>query len=208
MVTKVILKAYSLIFVTYTGAIILAVSLGSLGSRPLALNGLDDCHLPCWNAITPQQTTLDHASVSLFRSGYAIESVNHHWRYMTYQPPDPAACKIALTYSRLVLVTELSECGDVSLGDVMAILGAPEGVLPSGLFDSFVFRNGTVVVNTRKYRCSTGFSLHAAIVSIRLRAQGDEPVQSRQVSTLNPLPWRGFVSRGHYQQLYPDAIGC
>ena len=205
MITKIILKAYSLVSVSFTGAILLAVLLGSLRWPPIALRGLDDCHLPCWNEITPQQTTPDNASISLVHSGYTVESVNHHWRYMTLQPPDPTACKINLTYSRLVLVTELNDCGDVSLGDVMTILGAPQGVLPYGLFDTFVFRDGTVVVHTRKFRCDSGSSLHDTIVYIRLR---DEPVQTPQVSTLNALPWRGFVSRGQYQQLYPGAMGC
>jgi hypothetical protein len=206
--TRALLIGYGLMLASLTTAIPLAVLVGSLRSQPAALTGLDDCQLPCWNKITPEQTTWERASRLLSHAGYQVETMNHHWRYMTYRPTDPAACRATITYEATVFLTELIECTGVSLGDVMAILGPPQGIVPSVPFDSFIFRDGAVAVITRRPRCETDFSLYTEVTSIRLRARLDSPLETEQLSTVNPLPWRGLIPLWRYDKQRRLLTNC
>jgi hypothetical protein len=184
----------------FSVTILLATSAGSHRSLPEALNGFDECHLPCWNQITPEQTTTDIASILLAEAGYEIRVNNPHWRYMVFAPPVKMTCNVALTYETLVRMTELNECTGLTLGDITAILGAPQQVVPSAMYDSFIFRDGTVTVLTRRIRCSTGLSPHAVVMSIHLRASSRGQPESE--SPRHALPWRGFVPLWHYDKRF------
>jgi hypothetical protein len=191
--TRALFTVYSVITVCFTGMILLAVLAGSMRSQPAALAGFDDCQLPCWNKITPEETPPDRANSFLSNAGYVVERVNHHWRYITYRPTDQAACKAALSYEAYVFLTELIECTGIALGDVIAVLGPPQEIALSIPFDSFMFRNGTVAVIARRQRCQTDFSLYSEVTSIRLRAQAEASSATEQVFAPNSLPWRGLL---------------
>ena len=206
--TKVLLTANSFLAVTFAGVILVSVLLGSLGTPPTALYGLDDCGLPCWNGITPGQNNVDRAIYRLSRAGYVIETNPLRWRYMTFRSTNPADCMVTITYDSLVYLTDLSDCPGLSLGDVMTILGQPDGVVPAFQYDALVYRGGRVAVVVRRERCQTAISPYTAVDSIQLRAQRLNRANSEQVSPANPLPWRGFVRPGYYGLPESSAQDC
>jgi len=183
----------------FSVTVLLATIVGSHRTQPAAMNGFDDCRLPCWHSITPEQTITETASSLLAESGYELQVNNVHWRYMVYTPFVTTACNVALTYETRVLMTELNECTGLTLGDVTAILGAPQSVVPSIPYDSFGFRDGMIEVVARREGCAVGFSLYAEVTSIRLRARrtGDMITDTSAYS----VPWRGFVLMWRYDPL-------
>src|SRR5262245_21645356 len=102
------------------GSIVLSIVAGrTLGASVLAESA--PCYLPCWNSITPGQTTLDEAGAILSNKGYTrVNNTLSHMYESTalyYQPAEGQPCNVALLHdNERVKATILTECNEMSLG--------------------------------------------------------------------------------------------
>jgi hypothetical protein len=189
-----------------------AIYAGTAMSAPSALSGLDDCSLPCWRGITPRGTLLELADGVLTSAGYERVQSSERYRVVVYRPPaGSGACNVGISYSGGTVITvTLSLCKDVRLGDLMAILDAPQGILRNGR--ALTFRDGTIIVSQLVQACADWFSPLNEVFVIYLTNPG--PPVRRSLTDYNPtlarsaFDWRGFATRTYYQMLEPNFPGC
>lgn len=185
--------------VLYT-LVMLSKELGTVvNPLPSALRGLDNCQLPCWMDITPYRTSVESANVTLAAMGYTVAEEYRRYSFVKYAPSNAETdCIVSLGYARTRISTiALSDCKDVRLGDVLLILGIPEGISASAT--ALSFRNDTVNVTIRENTCERWFSPFSQIRSIYM----DIPRRRTEITGLRPadrLTWRGFIPRTHYKR--------
>lgn len=171
----------------------------ALGQAPPALRDIDACTLPCWNGITPGDTSIDEAvrllSEHFHIQEYAYGTVTDE---ISFIPMDgEARCSGRFGYSQnLVTRLVLQNCGEVQVGDVVNAVGKIDGLwvdpinisLPWGL----AFRSSSVRI-------------------IPVNSVDLTPRSRNFYIALNPhshggwLPWEGFMSRKHYCGRYIAA---
>lgn len=178
-----------------------ALRVGAGRAHPSALRDLDACGLPCWSAISPRETALDDAQTALLSKGYHEHLHDTRFRFIAYDAAAGDSCRVSLNYSGgVVTLLNLSRCPHVRLGDVIAQLGSPDGILDSGT--ALTFRGGHVVVVTRTMVCDRWFSPDLPVLSIYL-LNGGMP-QRRMMATVTvsdaaqAFDWRGFGSEALY----------
>jgi hypothetical protein len=190
-----------------------AVQVGaSIGAPPSTLAGLDDCVLPCWRNIIPRTTPLETAEAILLDAGYQQMQSSERYDVIVYSPPqETQACNVGIYYNRVTVVTvTLSRCQGLRLGDLLAILGSPEGILRNGR--ALTFRAGTVIASTMQQTCEDWFSPHQEVFAIYLNNPGPQP--RRRIIDYTPalarsaFAWHGFASRTYYQSVEPDFPIC
>lgn len=188
----------------------IGVGIGMANSPPPALDRLGACALPCWNDIIPQETALTDAAQLLSALGYHEGQNDLGSRYRNFQP-DAAQldCRVGLNYRfRVTLMTTLSGCPAVHLGDLILRLGTPERISRTAL--GLYFRGGTVVVMTRETRCDPWFSPNSEVVAIFLLQAAD--LRQRTLLTFEPMeqavPWIGFATPQAYRRFDPDFSIC
>jgi hypothetical protein len=163
---------------------------------PSALIGLDACKLPCWNSIVPRETSIDAAQTVLSDAGYALFARK---RLFTFDQPD--ACQVWLnTGAGYVTVISLIRCPGVRLGDLLAILGKPEGILRSAT--GLTFREGKIIVMVRMLPCDAWFSPRSDILSIYFVNRNPNNVRNQIAfdPVFQAFPWRGFANPEFYHQ--------
>lgn len=155
------------------------------------------CALPCWNGIRPGEMLVPRASQILVSQGYDPSSDAQDRAHMYYTPRSSVrGCAVRLEYYNAVVTeTRLSNCKGLRLGDVLAVLGPPEGVQPGLL--QFTFREGQVRVKLRQDGCAQRLSPYLLVSSINLST-------ARQQSGY--VAWRGFMSPYHYLRQHPGVI--
>lgn len=207
------LLSFTLIFPSLFAALALsAIYVGNTMGAPPALAGLDDCALPCWRGITPRGTLLELADGVLTSAGYERAQSSERYRVVVYRPTaETPACNVGMSYSSGTVITiTLSLCKDVRLGDLLAILDAPEGIIRNGR--ALTFRGGTIIVSQLVQTCGDWFSPLNQVFAIYLNNPG--PPVRRAVTDYNPtlarsaFVWRGFATRARYEIAEPGFPVC
>jgi hypothetical protein len=193
---RVFLIAFGLLFLS-TALTVSALQVGVSQPPPGALVGLDACKLPCWNDIVPRQTPFDTAQALLTEAGYHVRGRGQLFTFEPGQTVD--GCQVWLnTGGGYVTVTSLVSCPGVRLGDLLAILGKPEGILRSA--SGLVFREGQIVIMVRMLPCDEWFSPQSSIHSIYFVDR--EAMRIRNELATDPIfqsfHWRGFASAEFY----------
>ncbi|MBK9746281.1 MAG: hypothetical protein IPO91_05820 [Chloroflexi bacterium] len=187
------------------------VQLGSGQALPPIVNELDACGLPCWWNITPRSTELNEALDILIAQGYHEFMHDTRYRFIVYDPADLTNCRVNMNYSgRTVTLLALTLCPGVTLGDVIAFLGEPEGILTSGT--ALAFRGGHVIVNARMTICDPWFAPELPVQSLYFLNAGAAQRRVMATFTLNDaaqaFAWRGFASEAYYQRVEAGFPVC
>jgi hypothetical protein len=164
------------------------------------------CALPCWNNITPQETTIAHANRLISGAGYTNETspTNIANGRFLYSPVingaalDFTRCKVAIiSENAAVIRIRLYDCPPMQLGDVLRYLGTPEGVIPDRF--GLVFRAGQVIVYPQRVVCVRRFSPTMFVGVIEIR---NEPLNT------SLYPWRGFIMLTGYMPRSEIGLAC
>ena len=185
-------------------AAVMVVS-AALSPPTAAVAGIDDCILPCWNRIHPGITALAEAEDLLAQVGYQVEGRYPKQGFVLLRPvtQSEVTCSVSLAYvSRRVTGIGLSECGTIRFGDMVGLMGRPDGLLPSAT--ALAFREGRVVVTLNTSNCDVWYGLQTPIDFIRLQ----DSLEGYTTSLVEPLRWRGFLRRERYEQLEPSMAFC
>jgi hypothetical protein len=190
-----------------------AIYIGNtIGVPPSALAGLDDCALPCWHGITPRGTLFELADGVLLSAGYERSDADNRFRVILYRPAaGTTACNVGVNYGGgAVIAVTLSNCAGVRLGDLMAILDAPGGIVQNGR--ALTFRQGRIIVRQLMLTCDDWFSPLSEVFAIYLNNPGPPP--RRAVSdydaslAYSAFAWRGFATRAAYESAEPGFPVC
>lgn len=197
---RMVLLAFGLLLAFSTALTVSALQVGASLPPPSPLVGLDACELPCWNRIVPRQTPLNMAQTLLAEAGYRVRG---YGQLVTFEPTESIdGCQVWLnTGGGFVTVTSLVHCPGVRLGDLLAILGEPEGILRSA--SGLVFREAQIVIMVRMLPCDDWFSPQSSILSVYFVDR--EAMRIRNLLAADPIyesfPWRGFASPEFYHAL-------
>lgn len=190
-------------------------SLLGLGARagaawvrpPAAIADIDRCPLPCWRGITPGETTLSEAQSMLLRRGYRAQPVSRFFTNpLTYESNTRDECLVRLAYGfGLIADIVLNDCPAVRMGDIMPILGEPDGFVAPHIIS---FRGATIFVEIIGRRsCDTPFSPRTLVENIFIMPASYPINQLTQVANLERLaPWRGFMAGAHYLALERPGV--
>lgn len=175
---------------------------------PPAFDGLDDCNLPCWQQIRPRSTPVEMADLMLTAAGYQRIELLARFRTMAYRHQfDSRVCTVGLAYSGGIVTTITLDRCSARLGDLMAIVGPPDGILFTGRAVSF--RNGRVIASLRG--CGS-FAPERSIVSIFLNNPGPPPpntiIDNTPQDHIPRFSWRGFAPRAYYEAIEPNFPAC
>lgn len=161
-----------------------------------ALASIDSCTLPCWNDITPGETTLDSALNILSELGYRKhETIARADVVIYYAPENSDWCDVLLGFSErrfpsIVIYMNLLNCPGLRMGDLAGVLGDIEGVVVEwqwGWGPSYR-RNSVRLMSWRK------LSVEADEFFISLVAPNDRL----------RLPWHGFITLRRYCHFQPN----
>lgn len=172
----------------------------ALGTPSSVLSAVDGCGLPCWRGIAPRATGLSQAQLTLTRGGFTPHTSRPALGFVSFDGTGAGAgCSAVLGYAAgQVTSLALTECRDVALGDVVALLGEPDGVLAPGT--ALTFDRGLVIASLPADECRSAFSPLSAVETIYLRAQPP--------SAARAFPWHGFIDRDRYAALEPEMSPC
>jgi hypothetical protein len=203
-----------LIIVCLVGSAVFAsasISAGAaLGTLPPAIADLDDCTLPCWRTITPRSITMIDAATLLMRYGYTLQHVDDHNSFRAYLAPSPAQCSVLLGNSRgAVAAISLYACQGILLGDLMTLLGTPEGVIG---WSTLTFRDAHIFVTIAGDVCDQPVSPLSPVQSIFIvgadRSGRGQFVRQFAPQTTQVRAWNGFTSRLRQYQDAPEIAVC
>lgn len=188
-----------------------AIGAGSIVAPPPALEGLDACELPCWYRIIPRTSELEHADIILLELGYTDRTILSRNRVAVYKMPDGQRCDVGMNFGGGTIITVvLTQCPNVRLGDVLAILGQPEGIMRQGL--ALSFRRGNVIVAMRGGTCRAWFNLYTPVSAIYLSRPGQPPRRNpadfTPAQAQSAFAWRGFAGRPFYERAEPEFPRC
>ncbi len=215
---KKILLFHSLLSGTLTTLTLFALWLGQVaGSSQLQMT--EDCHLPCWNGITPGETKVQDADVILRDLGYAQldSNLTSIPGTLAYRNSQVAVCEVGLArvrqFSPTVSEITLHVCDGALLGHLVEDMGRPDGFIP--LVSMVSYANGEVLAVLRSEICDTHLSPHNPLLFISLSrravatnsvARAELATEENSTSTL--LPWRGYIPLWRYDQLFPGRVIC
>lgn len=198
--TRLIFSARLLTLLAWCcGLVAAALLAGGLLYKPRAfaaeLAETERCQFPCWRGIRPGSTERIPVHEFLVTAGYRAESPSGSIGSggIYYGKATPERCSIFLSFqSHRVSRIELIQCPGLTLGDLMVVLGRPDGVDATGGW--VAFRGGALLA---ELRCDTRVAPELAITTLRLA--GTEAAQGRDL-----VPWAGFMSRARYTQRAAD----
>ncbi len=173
---------------------------GAAWSRaPASVADLDRCPLPCWRGITSGETTLEAARALLIERGYQQQPVSRFFTNpITFERAGSDECLVRIAYGfGIVADVVLHDCPGVRMGDVMAVLGEPDGFVAPHILS---FRGATVFVEIVGRRsCDTPFSPRTLVENIFIMPASYPINTITQVADLGRLDrWQGFMSGAHY----------
>lgn len=203
MMTRAWLRFAWMLPLPFAALIGLAMGLGTLRPIPPALmgfiEGCEDIPQPCWYGIVPGVTSLDEARMLLFAYGeYPTSQDFYPLIPNTYTFASSTACSVTFATDRLnhrVGDLMLSNCQNVLLGDVTAVLGNPEGL---GLDPYIGINYGPLFANQKIFVVGDGLWLEERVGAISL--------SPTSMPTFDP--WRGFISIRRYCVFEPHARAC
>lgn len=166
---------------------------------PASVADLDRCPLPCWRGITSGETTLDAARALLSGRGYQQRPVSRFFTNpITFELSGSDECLVRIAYGfGIVADVVLHACPGVSIGDVMAALGEPDGFVAPHILS---FRGATVFVEIVGRRsCDTIFTPRTLVENIFIMPASYPINTITQVADLGRLDrWQGFMAGAHY----------
>lgn len=167
----------------------------------LELRELPGCEFPCWKNITPQQTSLARANRLISGAGYTNMTSPAgiaDGRFL-YSLPDTERCNIIVaSEDAMVTRIRLNRCPPTRLGDLIRLLGEPEGLMTDRF--GLLFQEGRVVVYAQRIICERRFTPHTFIGVIEIH----NDAQSRYMV----YPWRGFVDLQTYMTRSSIDLNC
>lgn len=183
-----------------------ALALGAaINTPPLPLESFAACAPPCWRGITPRETAHRVAIYTLEAEGYTSQPVRRSQFFQTFVPSNGRRqCRVGINFtSGLVITIQLSACFQVTLGDMIALLGEPDGIMRSGA--ALTFLDGQVIVSTELYNeCDEWLTPHRSVMTIFLNTPGTPARRSMTdygvTEAQQAFPWQGFATRARYQQ--------
>lgn len=206
------------------GSILLLIMWGLLASAalaagavistvPLPLASFSACAPPCWQHITPRDTPRRVAVYTLEAEGYTSQPVRRTQFFQTFVPSDARhQCRVGINFtSGEVITVQLSACRNVTIGDMMLMLGEPDGIMRSGA--ALTFLGGQVIVSAAIYdECAEWFDPHLPVMTIFLNTPGPPARRSMTdygvSSAQQAFPWQGFATRARYQQTNAAFPSC
>jgi hypothetical protein len=208
-----LLKLCLVIFATISLLLFASQGVGrALPGIPAAIADLDTCVLPCWRGITPRETTMRAAAQAL--AGYVLTTgvAEDHFNMKFYRAPlGSGECSVVLGNSRgSVAAVSLTHCGENALlGDVMRLLGDPDGMVG---WNTLRFRGGQVFVTVAGDVCHERMTPHSRVQGIFIvshdRTGRGLFVRQFAPETIRLYGWAGFASRAHYYRLAPELQVC
>lgn len=177
---------------------------------PVAIADLDDCTLPCWRTISPRTMTIRDAAAVLTRYGYTLQRVDDHNSFRAYRAPSLTQCSVLLGNSRgAVAAISLYACQGIQLGDLMTLLGAPEGVIG---WSTLTFRDAQIFVTIAGDVCDAPVTPLSPVQSIFIvgedRSGRGLLVRQFAPQTTQVRAWNGFTSRMRQYQDAPEIAVC
>jgi hypothetical protein len=184
------------------GLIVGGVGIGQTDTTTVAiqrdLREFDDCTLPCWFGITPGVTTIPRANRMLMNANYTTEEI-FTVGSQTYIPNDFRRCKVEIaTHDAVVVRIRLYDCPPTRLGDLIRLVGQPNGVITDRY--GLVFRGGTVIAYAQRIICEWRYTPEMFIGAIDLRPSGS-PIGS-------VYAWRGFTDLRRYMPRATSRVQC
>jgi hypothetical protein len=193
---------------TLAGGMLLGMSTlvgRAIGQPPHAIGDMGDCGLPCWRAITPRVSQEAAAEAVLRERGYReVAAIRMRLSVGVFIPEASADCAARLSYrAGIVADIALTGCPDVRLGDLMAVLGAPDGLIAGNILS---FSGGTLFAAVRASPCEGGLSPFDDVENIFIAYYNAASGPERVLANLHT--WHGFASTARYQRLEPNLLQC
>lgn len=231
--TRMLVTPGLVLLLPLSGLIVLFGMFGSGAHRGRTLQEFSACSVPCWNGITPQETSLDAADAILSQVGFIKRSDPLYQAFEPtayyYRPPADYSCTVALLRKQdVVTAIILTECDSVLLGDVIAVLGHPQAIVPSWSnanliyvlaremlarpfsntpsVTALMFPGQSAMVTVNSPLCKSGLSLDTEVWSIHLDPALRDPAAQNLFQDF--LDWHGFIPLWRYHQLYPGMLTC
>jgi hypothetical protein len=185
----------------------LAIMFGQAsGTGRVELSAAGGCRLPCWNGITPGQTSYNQAVDILETLGYQPRRSGEDGafpRQNTYQATTPALiCKVGLSrsrqFSRRVSEMTLAVCGSLPVGSIIDAIGPPRAIIP---YISILDYSSTYII-MRPRMCQITLTPHHEVMFISVSEDATSELANSE------LPWRGFLPLWRYSRLYPGRALC
>lgn len=197
-----LLTGVALLGMMLTAAVLLVMAAGGAQAADPLLAETEDCRWPCWQGITPGESTFPQADLILTQMGYRNQD-NEVPTILTYTASDQPVCEVTIgrNTSADIIVRELflTLCDALSVGDVMVAHSLPERL--STRFSIYMFAGSTITIFTHGDLCQTQIAPHDTIAQIRLTP----PIGPQQFYELD---WQGFLPLWRYDQLNPDGLIC
>ncbi|HEX2623158.1 MAG TPA: hypothetical protein VHL11_23520 [Phototrophicaceae bacterium] len=158
-----------------------------------------DCQYPCWMHIIPGKTSFIVANDLILQAGYNGGERPFNGE-VKYTPPTLTRCEVRLfvlndTVNRLRLIN----CQPTHLGDVIEILGQPEGVISDRF--AMAFRGGKVLIYVQRILCEKRFAPDTLVGTIDF-LNDTQP-------TYSIYPWQGFfVDLRRYMWRNSVSVEC
>ena len=194
-------------------AVLLAAGGWSIGhavgqSLPVAVADLDACELPCWRGMTPRITPMNTVDGILRGQGYGFRGRDENNRLVVYDSDQH--CSVMIGNSRgAVGVISLTGCDGVQLGDVMTILGEPDGMVG---WNTLSFRGAHVFVTVVGDICYSRLTPYMPVQGIFIvssdRSGRGLFLQQFAPETTSLQAWRGFATRAQYYAGVPQLQVC
>ena len=156
------------------------------------------CVLPCWQGINPGRTRIDPANQIMLNLGYNAEHALNNRLRLHYPSFDADQCRVQIEHREAVVTEMVLYCPSLRLGDMMLLLGQPEGIKPGDMV--FYFGEGDVSIRLTVDGCAARLSPYSLVQEIRLRPGPDATRTGRMVQ------WRGFAPVRDYLQRSPVVL--
>ena len=173
----------------FVGLSLLASGVGTLQQPHATLAEFDGCSLPCWQGIIPGVTSSYDANNILIQNGYRVRDDKFQPYIIMYRAPGGRLlCEISMFYrDELVDLVEMKSCGDMYLGDLMTVLGSPQGIFFGRGRGVLSYAEDSVRIAS--FNWTTPFSRVSSVTIYR------------QDNQARIWPWHGFVPRWRYCEL-------
>ncbi len=201
-----------LVITGFTALTIAARTVGTAQPSNPALAGFTEgCEnkpQPCWYGIVPGLTTVDEASVILASIGYLRGPFFFFSPHLNLvgpveQMPQGIYLRYSVTDTNAVIYSISLSDWDVTLGDLMSVLGPSSGLgggyTISNPFLAYVNSYGVLLVEF--YSMPTEFSPTKVKVNYVLLTQFQRLAD-------NLVEWHGFVPKWRYCMLEPEFLFC
>ncbi len=205
MITRTLFHAAPLLIGFFLLSGLVARAFGGIQTPSPALRGFTtDCEQqisPCWYGIIPGITAIQDARKTLEALGYHRELAGTELsdRLMPYRSLEnmPGCADVYFGYQVIGVKTIILWCMEITIGELMTVLGQPEGRVDYGpLGEDWVYGQLTIRLKPGWWRVPD-----ASVDHLRL-------VLDDEGYTRRAKPWHGFLPQWRYCQLEPDYEGC